>query len=113
MAIVGDTMPVGVCAANGDTCAIKTDGQQWHDTSVAGWQIYYAVYVLSCTFSCVAFLTAFKALIHSPKGWWSSLSANAYIIYLVHYIFVVWCQYALLNLAAPAFIKFIITVVVA
>lgn len=81
--------------------------------SAAGWQIYYAVYVLSCTFSCVAFLTAFKALIHSPKGWWSSLSANAYSIYLVHYIFIVWCQYVLLNLAAPAFIKFIITAVVA
>lgn len=81
--------------------------------SLAGWQIYYAIYVLSCTFSCIAFLTSFKALIHSPKGWWNSLSANAYSIYLVHYIFVVWCQYALLSVSAPAFVKFIITFVVA
>jgi surface polysaccharide O-acyltransferase-like enzyme len=81
--------------------------------SLAGWQIYYAIYVLSCTFSCIAFLTSFKALIHSPKGWWNSLSANAYSIYLVHYIFVVWCQYALLSVSAPAFVKFITTFVVA
>lgn len=81
--------------------------------SLAGWQIYYAIYVLSCTFSCIAFLTSFKALIHLPKRWWNSLSANAYSIYLVHYIFVVWCQYALLSVSVPAFVKFIITFVVA
>lgn len=80
---------------------------------LAGWLIYYTVYVLSCTFSCIAFVTTFKALIHSPKGWWTSLSANAYSIYLLHYIFVVWCQYALLSVSAPAFTKFIITFIVA
>jgi len=81
--------------------------------SLAGWLIYYTIYVLSCTFSCVAFVSTFKALIHSPKGWWTSLSANAYSIYLLHYIFVVWCQYALLSISAPAFVKFIITFMVA
>lgn len=81
--------------------------------SLAGWLIYYTIYVLSCTFSCIAFLTSFKALVHSPQGWWNSLSANAYSIYLLHYIFVVWCQYALLSVSAPAFVKFIITFIVA
>jgi len=81
--------------------------------SLAGWLIYYTIYVLSCTFSCVAFVSIFKALIRSPKGWWTSLSANAYSIYLLHYIFVVWCQYALLSISAPAFVKFIITFMVA
>jgi len=81
--------------------------------SLAAWLIYYTIYVLSCAFSCIAFITTFKALVHSPKSWWSSLSANAYSIYLVHYIFVVWCQYALLSIPAPAFVKFIITFIVA
>jgi len=81
--------------------------------SLAGWLIYYTIYVLSCTFSCVAFVSTFKALIRSSKTWWTSLSANAYSIYLLHYIFVVWCQYALLSISAPAFVKFIITFMVA
>jgi peptidoglycan/LPS O-acetylase OafA/YrhL len=81
--------------------------------SLAGWLIYHTVYVLSCTLSCIALVTTFKARIHSPKNWWTSLSANAYSIYLVHYIFVVWCQYALLSIATPAIIKFIITFIVA
>jgi hypothetical protein len=81
--------------------------------SLAGWLIYYTLYVLSCTFSCIAFLATFKALAHRPGKWWDSLSANAYSIYLVHYIFVVWCQYALLDSNAPALLKFMITFVVA
>ena len=31
-----------------------------------------------------------------------SLSANAYGMYIVHYLFVVWLQFALLNAALPA-----------
>lgn len=81
--------------------------------SIAGWLIYYTIYVLSCTFSCIAFITTFKALIQAPRNWWTSFSANAYSIYLVHYIFVVWCQYALLPVSAPALVKFIITFIVA
>ncbi|GAA0523957.1 acyltransferase family protein [Chitinophaga japonensis] len=77
------------------------------------WLIYYTIYVLSCTGSCLAFLASFRALAHTPRSWWSSLSANAYSIYLVHYIFVVWCQYALLSAGIPAFLKFLITFVVA
>jgi surface polysaccharide O-acyltransferase-like enzyme len=34
-----------------------------------------------------------------------SLSRNAYGIYLVHYVFVVWLQYALLNAPVFAFVK--------
>jgi len=37
-----------------------------------------------------------------------SLSANAYHIYLVHYVFVVWLQYALLSVSLPAIGKVII-----
>jgi peptidoglycan/LPS O-acetylase OafA/YrhL len=34
-----------------------------------------------------------------------SLSANAYGMYLVHYVFVVWAQYAMLGVALPAIAK--------
>ena len=34
-----------------------------------------------------------------------SLSQSAYGIYLVHYVFVVWLQYAMLGVAIPAIIK--------
>jgi len=33
------------------------------------------------------------------------LSANAYGIYLVHYVFVVWLQYALIGTALSAYVK--------
>jgi peptidoglycan/LPS O-acetylase OafA/YrhL len=32
----------------------------------------------------------------------ASLSANAYSIYLLHYVFIVWLQYAVLNAGLPA-----------
>jgi len=79
----------------------------------AAWLIYYTIYVASCTLSCIAFLTAFKAVIHRSRSWWNHLSANAYGIYLVHYILVVWCQYFLLSSTLPAFIKFAVTFITA
>ncbi|MCF6404939.1 acyltransferase [Chitinophaga filiformis] len=72
------------------------------------WMIYYTVYVLSCTLSSIAFLTTFRALAKTPVLWMDSLSANAYLIYLIHYIFVLWTQLFLLDLATPAFAKFLI-----
>ena len=74
----------------------------------AAWMIYYTVYVFSCTLSCIAFLTTFRAIANSPKAWMDSLAANAYLIYLIHYIFVLWTQLFLLDLATPAFAKFLI-----
>ena len=39
---------------------------------------------------------------------WDSLSANAYGIYVVHYGFVTWLQFALLSIEWPVVIKFVI-----
>lgn len=74
----------------------------------AAWMIYYTVYVFSCTLSCIAFLTTFRAIANTPKAWMDSLAANAYLIYLIHYIFVLWTQLFLLDLATHAFAKFLI-----
>ena len=48
-----------------------------------------------------------------PPAWLDSLSANAYGMYLVHYPFVVWMQYALLNAPLPAIVKAAIVFAVA
>jgi surface polysaccharide O-acyltransferase-like enzyme len=74
--------------------------------------IYGTVYVASCTLSNIAFLTTFRALVKSSRGWWDSLSSNAYGIYLIHYIPVIWCQYILLSFTMPVIVKFGITFVV-
>ena len=81
--------------------------------SFAGWMIYYSLYTASCVLSSVAFITAFRKFANQENRWWDSLSANAYMIYLVHFIFVIWTQYLLLGSGIPAFLKFLITFVVA
>ncbi|HEX6430450.1 MAG TPA: acyltransferase family protein [Niastella sp.] len=73
------------------------------------WMIYYTLYVSSCTFSCLTFITIFRKLAIAPKSWWTSLADNAYLIYLIHYIFVIWTQFLLMNYNIPAFLKFVIT----
>ena len=74
--------------------------------------IYGSVYAGSTCFSSLAFLTLFRKFTKRASSFWDSLSRNAYCIYLIHYIFVLWCQYELLNVDLPAFIKFLITFVV-
>lgn len=76
-------------------------------TSDAAWGIYYSLYAASCTASCLAFITSFRKLINNSNSYWDSLSANAYLIYLVHYIFIVWMQFILQPLNIHAFFKFI------
>ncbi|ANH82579.1 hypothetical protein A8C56_17785 [Niabella ginsenosidivorans] len=77
------------------------------------WMIYYTVYVASCTLSCLAFITVFRRFAQTSKKWWSSLSDNAYLIYLLHYVFVTWIQFLLLGYDMPALLKFAITFIAA
>ena len=74
--------------------------------------IYGSVYAGSTCFSSLAFLSLFRKFTKRASAFWDSLTRNAYCIYLVHYIFVLWCQYELLNVDLPAFIKFLITFVI-
>lgn len=77
-----------------------------------GWMIYYTMYVSSCVLSCLAFLSTFRKFAIQPKKWWASLSANAYLIYMVHYVFITWTQFLLMDVDIPAFCKFMIVFVV-
>ncbi|MGA2535309.1 MAG: acyltransferase [Terracidiphilus sp.] len=59
-------------------------------------------------FSCAAsslFVTALVVRFVRSSRWADSLSANAYGIYLVHYVFVIWIQYLALQWLIPAFEK--------
>lgn len=79
----------------------------------AAWGIYYSLYAASCAASCLAFITTFRKTVTISDQLWDSLSANAYLIYLVHYIFIVWAQFLLMPLNLHAFFKFIIVFVAA
>jgi len=71
-----------------------------------GWEIAAdATFVLSCAASSFAFLALFVRFANTRSRIWDSLSANAYGMYLVHYAFVSWLQYALLKAQLPAIAK--------
>lgn len=77
------------------------------------WMIYFMLFASSCVLSCLAFITTFRKFINIENKWWTSLSDNAYLIYLVHYIFVVWTQFLLMSFDIPALAKFLIVFMIA
>jgi len=62
-------------------------------------------FVLSCASSCFFLVAVFLHFARNRSRVLDSLSRNAYGMYLVHYVFVVWLQYALLNAPLFAFAK--------
>ncbi len=89
--------PIGALADNGRISEIQAR------------LLYRPVWALSCAASSIAFLAVFRRRVHRPRKTWDSLAANAYGIYLIHYIFVLWCQFLLLPIALPAVAKFALT----
>lgn len=70
------------------------------------WQIASDLtWVLACATLSFAFLAAFVRFVRKSSRIWDSLSANAYGIYLLHYVFVIWLQYALLTAGLPGVVK--------
>jgi hypothetical protein len=62
-------------------------------------------FIFSCAATCFAFLAIFVRFARARRPLLDGLTANAYGIYLVHYAFVSWLQYALLPVAFPALAK--------
>src|SRR5262249_54422004 len=62
-------------------------------------------FVFCCASASLAFLGLFLRFATRSIAVFDHLSANAYGIYLVHYIFVTWFQYALLKTEAAAPLK--------
>jgi len=67
-------------------------------------------FVISCTTSCFALTALFVHFTKSHVKTFDSLSDNAYGIYLVHYAFITWLQYALLQAPLSGFVKVILVV---
>lgn len=63
------------------------------------------VFPLSCAASSFGLLALFARFARRPSAVWRSASDDSYGIYLVHYAFVAWCQYALLSAPLPAAAK--------
>jgi surface polysaccharide O-acyltransferase-like enzyme len=62
-------------------------------------------FTVSCAASSFAFLALFVRFAKTHNRVWDSLRDNAYGMYLIHYAFVRWLQYALLKTALPAVAK--------
>ncbi|MDB5621120.1 acyltransferase [Tardiphaga sp.] len=73
------------------------------------WQSSYGViYALACTLICLAILALFLRFAQSEKSIFDPLRDDAYGIYVVHYIAVLWLQYALLTAPLSAVPKALI-----
>jgi glucan biosynthesis protein C len=70
-------------------------------------------FTVCCAAGCLAVMAVAIRFATAKRRWLDSLSANAYGMYLVHYPFVVWMQYALLNAPLPAIVKAAIVFAVA
>ena len=62
-------------------------------------------FVLSCAASAFCFLAVFVRFARTRVKAFDSLTDSAYGMYLIHYAFVTWLQYALLKAALPAVAK--------
>lgn len=70
-------------------------------------------FALSCAASCFGMLALFTRFGQRPSAAWREAADASYGIYLVHYAFVAWCQFALLGADLPAPAKAAVVIVVA
>jgi hypothetical protein len=66
------------------------------------------LWVVSCVASCFGFLALFRGTVRKQRRWMNSLSKSAYTIYIVHYVYVLWLQRALMGVNVHASLKFVI-----
>jgi surface polysaccharide O-acyltransferase-like enzyme len=74
--------------------------------SSSTWQVLYGLtFILSCAASGLFFLSLFLRFVNKRRSVFDSLHNNAYGMYLIHYLFVIWLQYALLDTTFAAIEK--------
>lgn len=73
---------------------------------------YAFLFPISCAASSL-FLISVVVRFVRPWRWADNLSENAYGIYILHYLFVIWIQYAALHVMMPAVVKCGAVIVVA
>jgi hypothetical protein len=65
------------------------------------------LWVASCVASCFGFLALFRGRHFERSPWMDSLARCAYIMYLVHYVFITWTQRMVLDVPIAAGFKFL------
>jgi len=65
----------------------------------------HLAFALSCATSCFAFFALFLRFAAQRTRLLDKAAENSYGMFLVHYVFVVWLQYALLDTLLPAILK--------
>jgi len=100
-----DLWAVGALLAFGLATGVGVAAMTVHMGS-RGWEMAGdATFVLSCAASSFAFLALFVRFVNTRRRVWDSLSKNAHGMYLIHFVFVSWLQYALLRAGLPAIAK--------
>ena len=74
-------------------------------SSLAGHTIYGLAFLASCAATSISALALFLRFMNKPVLGLDSLSPHTYGIYLIHYVFVIWLQYLLLEANLPAVAK--------
>jgi peptidoglycan/LPS O-acetylase OafA/YrhL len=81
-------------------------GLSMHDGGPPGVQIAaHVAFVLSCAASCFALFAVCLRFVERRSAFLAGAAENSYGMYLVHYVFVVWLQYAMLGMSLPAIVK--------
>ena len=76
---------------------------------ISGYSIILGTaFSVSCVGISLGVLGAFRRFVNKQNPIMDSLSENAFGIYLLHYVFVVWAQFYLLGLEIPAWAKFLL-----
>ncbi len=70
-----------------------------------GYGVAFALFSAAMTFTEPSLFLRFAK---ASWNWMDALRPSAYGVFLVHYIFIIWLQYAMYDYALPAFVKFII-----
>jgi glucans biosynthesis protein C len=94
--------PVTLFAWMGLTGLTMAEGA---DTSLALQAVADLSFVAACAANCLGVLAVVLRFAARRLPSLTSLNESAYGMYLVHYLFVVWLQFALLDLELPAIIK--------
>ena len=80
-------------------------------TNIPSWAAHATVglvFSICCASTGLGIIGLVRQVVKRALPGGDSLSANAYGIYIIHYLFVVWIQFVLLSAPIPAVVKFVL-----
>jgi surface polysaccharide O-acyltransferase-like enzyme len=88
-------------------CVVAYNALVFVPKFLGGGELEAVLWVISCVASCFGFLAMFRGMQLTNRAWMNSLSRSAYVMYLVHYVFVLWTQRLALDWPVHAGVKFL------